>query len=79
MIKSLYEKLFKQYDLFTDYKEQDERNKKQKETEEKEHKLQTTILGIKNRFGKNAILKGMNFEDGGTTIDRNKQIGGHKS
>ena len=70
---------FKQYDLFTDYKEQDERNKKQKETEEKEHKLQTTILGIKNRFGKNAILKGMNFEDGGTTIDRNKQIGGHKS
>lgn len=70
---------FEQYDLFTDYKEQDEKSKKQKESEEKEHKLQTTILGIKNRFGKNAILKGMNFEDGGTTIDRNNQIGGHKS
>lgn len=70
---------FEQYDLFTDYKEQDEKSKKQKESEEKEHKLQTTILGIKKRFGKNAILKGMNFEDGGTTIDRNNQIGGHKS
>ena len=37
-----------------------------------------TELSIKNRFGKNAILKGMNLEEGGTTIERNGQIGGHK-
>ena len=36
------------------------------------------MLDIKNKYGKNAILKGMNLEEGGTTIDRNKQIGGHR-
>lgn len=70
---------FEQYDLFTDYKLKEEMKKKQKENEEKEHSLQNTILNIKNRFGKNAVLKGMNFEEGGTTIERNNQIGGHKS
>ena len=70
---------FEQYDLFTDYKLKEEMKKKQKEDEEKEHSLQNTILNIKNRFGKNAVLKGMNFEEGGTTIERNNQIGGHKS
>lgn len=43
------------------------------------HKLQKAILGIKKRFGKNAILKGMNLEEAATTIERNQQIGGHKS
>ena len=70
---------FEQYDLFTDYKLKEEMKKKQKKDEEKEHSLQNTILNIKNRFGKNAVLKGMNFEEGGTTIERNNQIGGHKS
>lgn len=70
---------FEQYDLFTDYKLKEKMKKKQKEDEEKEHSLQNTILNIKNRFGKNAVLKGMNFEEGGTTIERNNQIGGHKS
>ena len=37
-----------------------------------------SIISIKKKFGKNAILKGMNFEDGATTIDRNSQVGGHK-
>ena len=36
------------------------------------------MIDIKRKYGKNAILKGMNFEEGGTTRDRNKQIGGHK-
>ena len=45
----------------------------------KNHKQQEAILAIKNKFGKNAILKGMNFEDGATTRERNQQIGGHKS
>ena len=44
----------------------------------KNHKQQEAILAIKNKFGKNAILKGMNFEDAATTRERNQQIGGHK-
>ena len=46
---------------------------------EKERKIQQAMIEIKNRFGKNAVLKGMNLEEGGTTIERNMQIGGHKS
>jgi len=45
----------------------------------KERKIQESILQIKNKYGKNSILKGMNFEDGATAIERNKQIGGHKA
>jgi DNA polymerase V len=41
--------------------------------------MQETILGIKKKFGKNAILKGVNFEEGATAKERNKQIGGHKA
>ncbi len=43
------------------------------------HELQKTVLGIKKRFGKNAIVKGMNLEQAATTMERNRQIGGHKS
>ena len=46
---------------------------------ERDRKMQKAVLEIKNRFGKNAILKGLNFEDGATTRDRNNQIGGHKA
>lgn len=80
----VYEELVKdkqvieQIDLFTNYKELEEKRKNQKEEEIKEKKLQNVILNIKNKYGKNSILKGMNLEDGGTTIDRNKQIGGHR-
>ena len=50
------------------------------ETElEKEKKMQQAVLDIKKKFGKNAILKGMNFEEGATTIQRNSQIGGHRA
>lgn len=65
---------FEQIDLFTNYTEL----KKEQEKEKKEHELQKSILDIKKKYGKNAILKGMNFEDGGTTIERNEQVGGHK-
>ena len=65
---------FEQIDLFTDYS----KVKKKNEKEKKERNLQRSILDIKKKFGKNAILKGMNFEDGATTIDRNSQVGGHK-
>ena len=43
-----------------------------------EKKIQKTIIEIKNKYGKNAILKGINLEEGATTIERNNQIGGHK-
>jgi DNA polymerase V len=46
---------------------------------EKEKKLQQAMLDIKKKFGKNAVLKGMNLEEGATTIDRNRQIGGHRA
>ena len=46
---------------------------------EKERRQQEAILAIRRKFGKNAILKGMNFEEGATTRDRNNQIGGHKA
>ena len=47
--------------------------------EEKEKKIQQAILGIKKKYGKNAVVKGMNLEEGATAMDRNKQIGGHKA
>ena len=46
---------------------------------ERERRMQKTMLEIKRRFGKNAILKGMNLDEGATTISRNGQIGGHKA
>ena len=46
---------------------------------EKEKQLQKAMLSIKNRYGKNAVLKGMNFEEGATARERNAQIGGHKA
>ena len=51
---------------------------KQREKEIKEKSLQKAVLSIKSRYGKNAVLKGMNFVEGGTTISRNSQIGGHQ-
>ena len=46
---------------------------------EKERKLQQTLVDIRNKFGKNAVLKGMNFLDKGTARYRNTTIGGHKA
>ena len=66
--------IFEQIDLFTNY---EEINKK-REQEEKERNLQHIMIDIKKKYGKNAILKGMNLVEGGTTIERNGQVGGHK-
>ncbi len=71
--------IVEQLDLFTDYALQQEQQEKEKEAMERERRMQKTVLEIKRRFGKNAILKGMNLEDGATTISRNGQIGGHKA
>lgn len=70
---------FEQLDLFTDYAAV--RAKKEAEEAElaREKRMQKAMLEIKKKHGKNAILKGMNLEEGATTVDRNKQIGGHKA
>ena len=68
-----------QLDLFTDY-ETIEREKQQREEElQREKNMQLAILDIKKRYGKNAILRGTNFEEGAMTVERNNQIGGHKA
>lgn len=59
---------YRQYDLFSDPVEL-----------EREHKMQQAVIGIKRKYGKNAILKGMNLEEGAMTMERNLQIGGHRS
>ena len=68
------EKHYEQVDLFTNYADLDK--KIAKENAEKE--IQKAMLEIKKKYGKNAIIKGMNLEEGGTTIERNSQIGGHR-
>lgn len=68
-----------QLDLFTDYEALEKEEKAKQEVLDKERRLQEAQLSIKKRFGKNAILKGIDFEDGATTIQRNEQIGGHKA
>ena len=68
-----------QLDLFTDYEAVEKARKAEEEFLKKEEKLQQTLLKLKDQFGKNAVLKGINFEEGATGRERNKQIGGHKS
>ena len=69
---------FEQIDLFTNYEELKCKEEQSKIKELREKNLQKAVVDIKKKYGKNAILKGMNFEKGGTTIERNGQIGGHK-
>ena len=68
---------YEQLDLFTDYEALDKQRKEQKARLAKERRMQEAQLKIKQRFGKNAILRGLNFEEGATAKERNKQIGGH--
>lgn len=71
------EVVHEQLNLFSssdDSEQKIEDKKRQKE----DNKLQHVLLDIKNKYGKNSILKGMNLEEGGTTIERNNQVGGHK-
>lgn len=66
--QNVVDEVYRQYDLFTNPEEL-----------EREHKLQQAMLDIKDKYGKNAILKGMNLQKGATTMERNMQIGGHRS
>ena len=68
-----------QMDLFTDYEALEKQRTEEKKADERERRLQQATLALKDKYGKNALLKGMNFLEGGTTIERNAQIGGHRS
>ena len=68
-----------QYSFFEDSEALKKKCKAEEEKAEREKKIQKVIVSIKSRYGKNAILKGMNFEKGGTAIERNGQVGGHRA
>ncbi len=68
-----------QLDMFTDYAALEAQRKTLEADMEKEKRRQQAVLGIKKRFGKNAILRGMDFQEGATARERNDQIGGHKA
>ena len=73
------ENKYEQLDLFTDYISLEEKKKQEQRAEERERRMQEAALAIKKRFGKNAILKGMNLQEGATARDRNSQVGGHRA
>ena len=70
---------YEQLDLFTDYDELMAKQERIEKALQKERKIQEAMLDIKQRYGKNAILKGTNLQEGATTIERNESIGGHKA
>lgn len=74
-----YHKGYEQLNLFSNYEDKLKEEELEKSKDLKEKKVQKTILNIKKKYGKNAILKGNNFVEGATGKERNKQIGGHKA
>jgi len=70
---------YEQLSLFMDYEEKSKAEEVRAKELAKEKKVQQAMLDIKKKFGKNAVLRGMNFEEGATAKDRNAQIGGHKA
>ena len=64
--------------MFTDYEKEEQERGQLENALEREKSMQRAMLGIKKKFGKNAIIKGMNLEEGATTVERNNQIGGHR-
>lgn len=70
---------YQQLDLFTDYEALKKKQAEEEEKLERERRMQEAMLSIKKKFGKNAVLRGMNLEEGATAKDRNEQIGGHKA
>ena len=72
-------KLWRQMDLFSDHEAEQKMDEEDELVRQKEERLQKAALSIKERFGKNAILKLSSYEDGATARERNRQIGGHKA
>ena len=70
---------YEQLDLFTDYRQKEAEDQQEKKDLEREKNIQHAMIDIKKKYGKNAILKGMNLREGATAKDRNRQIGGHRA
>lgn len=68
-----------QLDLFCDVSREMEKKDSENAMLEREKHRQHTILELQKKYGKNAVMKGMNLQEGATTLERNKQIGGHKA
>ena len=68
-----------QLDFFTDHDQEELRKEKENEALDKEKALQKAVVSLKQRFGKNAVLKGMDLEEDATARQRNAQVGGHKA
>ena len=68
-----------QLDLFTDYEALRKQQAEQAEEQAREKRMQRALLHIKQKYGKNAVFKGMNLEEGATALTRNRQIGGHRA
>ena len=70
---------YEQMDLFTDYAALRKKQEQERQVRTREKEMQKAVLQIKKKFGKNAVLKGMNLEEGATAVERNGQIGGHRA
>ena len=68
-----------QLSMFTDYEAEDRERQSEEAALERERRMQKAVIDIKKKYGKNAIMKGMNLEEGATAKERNRQIGGHKA
>ena len=68
-----------QLSMFTDYEAEEKEKQAEAAALEREKRMQQAVIDIKNKYGKNAIMKGMNLEEGATARERNRQIGGHKA
>ncbi len=77
--RAMTEKVVEQIDLFTNYEQLEKQQEEESTARNKEKRMQQAMIGIKKKFGKNAILKGMNLQEGATAIERNATIGGHKA
>lgn len=70
---------YEQMELFTDYEARKKEQQEEKSILERERKMQEAVIGIKKKYGKNAVIRGLNLEEGATGMKRNNQIGGHKA
>lgn len=68
-----------QYSFFDDVEKLEKKRAEEKLRLLKERSIQNALIFIKDKYGNNAILKGMNYEEGGTAIERNGQVGGHRA
>lgn len=68
-----------QLDFFTDYESLEKQREEEAKELEREKQIQKAVISLKKKYGKNAVLKGMNLQEGATTVERNRQIGGHKA